>query len=207
MVSISQNSDFMNDTSSLIPTLMRSTLLWRVVPAPSSSGQAFGYDNRFDRPLLAEEHLAAQGVPVPVLLPKSHIFGGSKCPLVCYLDRFGHSPQDLRKLAGNSMHVSSVGSMLLFMIMTLNLRRRHEILLVFGLLCLGSGRAPRPGQFGLDRSTSNRETCSPAALGLRGPRRTFEVEHTRKGIGFKSLTTCEGCRVVPLKPEFSARLS
>lgn len=118
VVQISQNSDFMSDVTSLIPTLLRKSTLWRIVPLSHDKDvSCVGHDVRFDRPMLAEEHIAAQGVPVPCLLPQGHV--ARIGPLSTVFGDVLCSPTELRHLAGNAMHLSSVGSVLLFMLMTI----------------------------------------------------------------------------------------
>lgn len=122
-VQISQNSDWFSDVSSLIPTLMRSSVVWRIVPTvryhADGSPDPLSFDERFDRPLLPEEYLAAQGMPVPVLLPSGHPMGDGRCTLSKVFQSGMCTASQYRQLAGNAMHVCSVGSVLLFALMSL----------------------------------------------------------------------------------------
>jgi hypothetical protein len=118
VVQCSQNSDFMSGVSSLIPTLLREALLWRIVPV--WHGDEVAYHAEYDRPMMAEEHLAAQGVAVPCLLPEAHPLARDS-PLSAIFERDLCTPTELRSFAGNSMHLCAVGNVFLFFLCSFRL--------------------------------------------------------------------------------------
>lgn len=122
MINLNQNVEFSTADTSLIPTLLRRSVIWRLVYAQDLGGTHAGthtrqFDLTSDRPLQALEHLAVQGVAVPVLLPPAHVMARAN-PLRRVLAPGALSGVDLRSLAGNMMHLGAVGSVLGFRLMT-----------------------------------------------------------------------------------------
>ena len=101
---LTQNADARGREAAYVPTLLRATLLWSHVKG---------------RPLLGQEALVCQGVPVYERLTAGGLF---RCP---YEDMIPQLSQgQLRGLAGNAICVPIVGSLLAFMLASLE-RREH----------------------------------------------------------------------------------
>ena len=110
LANISQNATYVKSVGTLLPSLLRSSMIWR--------SAACSVD---DRPLLGLEHLVAQAMPVPVLLPAGH-FAHSGA-FATFFNR-NHSPALLRRLAGNSFNLSVYTKVLMYALMVTVLRCR-----------------------------------------------------------------------------------
>lgn len=119
MAQLTQNADFQPTMTSLVPALLRKSVIWRIVHKDVKSVE-LGNENyhlEFDRPLQPLEHLAVQGVPVASLLPVAHPSIDSS-PVAKLFCRGDYSAVSLRSFAGNSMHVAAIGSVLAFRLFT-----------------------------------------------------------------------------------------
>ena len=104
MVNVTQNPDYTGSAGSIIPTLLHKSLAWRI--ARDENGMPH---RKLDRPMLPLEHLAAQGLPIPALLPYGHDLK-LESPISKMLSLDVMIPSTLIAMAGNSMHVVALGS-------------------------------------------------------------------------------------------------
>ena len=123
MVNIGQSTSFQNCITCVMPTLLRKSLIWRIVMVDdveqAAKGSCIRVDVRRGRPLMPLEHLAVQGVP----LPSDVNVATEACnPLRAVLHGGHLGDADIRSLAGNAMHIAAVGSMIAFGLMTVSRR-------------------------------------------------------------------------------------
>ena len=116
MVNVTQNPDYTGSAGSIIPTLLRKTLIWRI--ARDEDGTPH---RKLDRPMLPLEHLAAQGLPIPALLPDGHDLK-LESPISNMLSLDVMIPSTLIAMVGNSMHVVALGSVLGFFFVDINIQ-------------------------------------------------------------------------------------
>lgn len=118
MVQLAQNADWCPGRTSVVPTLLRKSLVWRIVWCSEPRSGKTHWHTELDRPLLPLEHMAAEGIPVLSLM-KAVAEEGEINPIDQCLQGQQWSDADLRSLAGNMFHVGAVGSVLLFRLMTI----------------------------------------------------------------------------------------
>ena len=122
IVNIAQNIDFEPHVRSLVPTLLKKSHIWRIAFQHERDGAGVVPHEKLDRPLAPLEYLAAQGVPVQALLPVGHEMSDADTTMRDEFEKLQLSASEVRALAGNSMHISALGSVIGFRLLTLRAR-------------------------------------------------------------------------------------